>query len=43
MPSRTMSMQDGKNDEDINTSATIIPSVEIVGSITPSRAQQLNH
>jgi hypothetical protein len=43
MPSRTMSMQDGKNDEDINTSATIIPSVEIVGPITPSRAQQLNH
>jgi hypothetical protein len=31
------------SDEDINTSATIIPSVEIVGSITRSRAQQLNH
>jgi hypothetical protein len=30
-------------DEDINTSATIIPSIEIVGPITPSRAQQLNH
>jgi hypothetical protein len=30
-------------DEDINTSATIIPSVEIVGPITRSRAQQLNH
>jgi hypothetical protein len=34
MPSRTMSMQEGENDEDINTSATIIPSVEIVGPIT---------
>jgi hypothetical protein len=30
-------------DEDINTLATIIPSVEIVGPITRSRAQQLNH
>jgi hypothetical protein len=29
--------------EDINTSATIIPSIEIVGPITRSRAQQLNH
>jgi hypothetical protein len=30
-------------DEDINTSATIIPSIEILGPITLSRAQQLNH
>jgi hypothetical protein len=30
-------------DEDINTSAIIIPSVEIVDPITRSRAQQLNH
>jgi hypothetical protein len=30
-------------DEDINTSATIIPSVEILDPITRSRAQQLNH
>jgi hypothetical protein len=30
-------------DEDINTSAIIIPSIEIVGPITRSRAQQLNH
>jgi hypothetical protein len=29
-------------DEDINTSATIIPSVEILGPITRSRAYQLN-
>jgi hypothetical protein len=29
--------------EDINTSATIIPSIEILGPITQSRAQQLNH
>jgi hypothetical protein len=31
------------SDEGINTSATIIPSVEIIGPITWSRAQQLNH
>jgi hypothetical protein len=31
------------NDEDINTSATIIPSIEILGPITRSQAQQLNH
>jgi hypothetical protein len=30
-------------DEDINTSATIIPSVDIHGPITRSRAQQLNY
>jgi hypothetical protein len=43
MPSRTTSMQEGEDDEDINTSATIIPSVKIVGPITRSQAQQLNH
>jgi hypothetical protein len=31
------------SDEDINTLATIIPSIEILGPITRSRAQQLNH
>jgi hypothetical protein len=31
------------DDEDINTSSTIIPSIEILGPITGSRAQQLNH
>jgi hypothetical protein len=36
-------MQEGEDDEDINTSATIIPCIEIVGPITRSRAQQLNH
>jgi hypothetical protein len=36
-------MQEGEDDEDINTSATIIPSIEILGPITRSRAQQLNH
>jgi hypothetical protein len=36
-------MQEGEDDEDINTLATIIPSVEILGRITRSRAQQLNH
>jgi hypothetical protein len=43
MPSRTTLMQEGEDDEDINTSATIIPSVEILDPITRSRAQQLNH
>jgi hypothetical protein len=33
----------GVRDKDINTSATIIPSVEILGPITRSQAQQLNH
>jgi hypothetical protein len=36
-------MQEGEDDEDINTLATIIPSIEILGPITRSRAQQLNH
>jgi hypothetical protein len=31
------------SDEDINTSTTIIPSIEILGPITRSRAPQLNH
>jgi hypothetical protein len=43
MSSRTTSMQEGEDDEDINTLATIIPSIEIVGPTTRSRAQQLNH
>jgi hypothetical protein len=43
IPSRTTSMQEGEDDEDINTSATIIPSIEKLGPITRSRAQQLNH
>jgi hypothetical protein len=41
--SRTTSMQEGGDDEDINTLTTIISSVEILGSITWTRAQQLNH
>jgi translation initiation factor IF-1 len=36
MPSRMTSMQEGEDDEDINTLATIIPSVEIFGPITRS-------
>jgi hypothetical protein len=36
MPSRTTSIQEGEDDEDINTSATIISSVEILGPITRS-------
>jgi hypothetical protein len=34
MSSRMTSMQEGEDDEDINTSATIIPSIEILGPIT---------
>jgi hypothetical protein len=34
MSSRMTSMQEEEEDEDINTSATIIPSVEILGPIT---------
>jgi hypothetical protein len=34
MSSRTTSMQEGEDDEDINTSATIIPSFDILGPIT---------
>jgi hypothetical protein len=37
------SIQEGEDDDDINTTVTIIPSIEIVGPITRSRAQQLNH
>jgi hypothetical protein len=36
-------MQEGEDDEDINTLPTIIPSTEILGPIRRSRAQQLNH
>jgi hypothetical protein len=39
MLSRTTSMQEGEDDDDINTSATIISSVKILGPITRSRAQ----
>jgi hypothetical protein len=40
MPSRMTSMQEEEDDEDINTSATITPSIEILGPITRSVAQQ---
>jgi hypothetical protein len=36
MLSRTMSMQEGEDDEEINTSATISSSIEILGPITRS-------
>jgi hypothetical protein len=38
MPSRTTSMQEGENIEGINTLATIIAFIEILGPITRSRA-----
>jgi hypothetical protein len=36
-------MQEGEDNEDNNTSATIFPSIEIFGPITQSRGQKLNH
>jgi hypothetical protein len=36
MLSRMTSMQEGEDDEEINTLTTIIPSVEILGPITRS-------
>jgi hypothetical protein len=36
MSSRTTSIKEGEDDEDINTLATIIPSIEILGPITRS-------
>jgi hypothetical protein len=36
MLSRMTSMHEGEDDEDINTSATIIPSIDILGPITRS-------
>jgi hypothetical protein len=43
VPLRTMSIQEGEDDEDITTSDTTIPSIELQGSIMRSRAQQLRH
>jgi hypothetical protein len=43
MSSMTTSMQEGEDDEDINTSTTIISSVEILDPTTRSQAQQLNY
>jgi hypothetical protein len=41
VPSRMMSIQEGEDGEDITTSDTTIPSIELQGPITRSRAQQL--
>jgi hypothetical protein len=41
--SRTTPIQEGEDDEDITTSNTTIPSIELQGPITRSRAQQLRH
>jgi hypothetical protein len=40
-PSRTTSIQEGEDDEDITTPDTSIPSIELQGPIMRSRAQQL--
>jgi hypothetical protein len=41
VPLRMMSIQEGEDDEDITTSDTTIPSIELQGPIMRSRAQQL--
>jgi hypothetical protein len=41
VPLRTTSNQEGEDDEDITTSDTTTPSIEVQGLITRSRAQQL--
>jgi hypothetical protein len=41
VPSRTTSIQEGEDDENITTLDTPIPSIELQGPITRSRAQQL--
>jgi hypothetical protein len=41
--SRTMSIQEGEDDEDITMSDTTTPSIEVRGPITISRAQPLCH
>jgi hypothetical protein len=41
--SRTTSIQEGGDDEDITTSDTTIPSIELQRPIIRSRAQQLHH
>jgi hypothetical protein len=41
--SRITSIQEGEDDEDITTSDTTTPSIEVQGPITRSRAQQLRH
>jgi hypothetical protein len=38
-----MSIQEGEDDDDISMSDTTIPSFELQGTITRSRAQQLHH
>jgi hypothetical protein len=39
VPSTTMSIQEGEDDEDITALDTTTPSIEMHGSITRSRAQ----
>jgi hypothetical protein len=43
VPSRTTSIQEGEDDEDITTSDTTIHSIELQGPMMRSRAQQLCH
>jgi hypothetical protein len=41
--SRTTSIQEWKDEEDITMSNTITPSIKVLGPIMISRAQRLNH
>jgi hypothetical protein len=41
--SRTMSIEEGEDDEDITTTDTTTPSIEVHGPIIRSRARQLHH
>jgi hypothetical protein len=43
VPSRMTSNQEGEDDEDITTSDTATPSIEVQGPIMRSQAQQLRH
>jgi hypothetical protein len=43
VPTRMTSFQEGEDDENITMLDTTIPSIELQGPITRSRAQQLRH
>jgi hypothetical protein len=43
VPSRTMPIQEGEDDEDITTLDTTTPYINVHGPIMRSRAHRLNH